>query len=52
MLIICVISWEEEIMFHSRKMQGNVKLSLCLTKHHVMKAYGEAEVYLHAFLSG
>jgi hypothetical protein len=27
-----------------------VKLSLCLTKHHVMKTYWGVEVYLHAFL--
>jgi hypothetical protein len=26
-----------------------VKLSLCLTKHHAMKAYWGVEVYLHSF---
>jgi hypothetical protein len=26
-----------------------VKLSMCLTKHHTMKAYWRAEVQLHAF---
>jgi hypothetical protein len=28
-----------------------VNLSLCLIKHHAMKAYGGVEVYLHAFLT-
>jgi hypothetical protein len=28
-----------------------VKLSLCLTKHHTMKAYGGMEVLLHEFLT-
>jgi hypothetical protein len=28
-----------------------VKLSLCLTKHHVMKMYGGVEVYLRAYLT-
>jgi hypothetical protein len=28
-----------------------VRLSLCLTKHHSMKAYWRVEVYLHTFLT-
>jgi hypothetical protein len=28
-----------------------VKLPLCLTKHHAMKAYGEVKVWLHASLT-
>jgi len=28
-----------------------VKLSLCFTKHHVMKTYGGMELYVHAFLT-
>jgi hypothetical protein len=27
----------------------DIKLSLCLTKHHAIKAYLGVEVYLHAF---
>jgi hypothetical protein len=33
------------------KVKVNVKLSLCFTKHHAMKAYWEVEVQLHAFLT-
>jgi hypothetical protein len=32
-------------------MKVNIKLSLCLTKHHTMKKYWGAEVKLHAFLT-
>jgi hypothetical protein len=40
--------------FHSHikliKIKGRkIKLSLCLTKHHAMKAYWGVEVYLHTF---
>jgi hypothetical protein len=31
--------------------KGKVKSSLCLTKHHAMKAYGGVELYLHVFLT-
>jgi hypothetical protein len=27
-----------------------IKMSLCLIKHHAMRTYGEADVWLHAFL--
>jgi hypothetical protein len=29
----------------------NLKLSLCLMKHQVMKTYGGVDVYLHTFLT-
>jgi hypothetical protein len=29
--------------------KGKVNLSLCLTKHHAMKAFWGVDVYLHAF---
>jgi len=29
----------------------NVKLSLCLTKHHAIKTYWEVDVQCHAFLT-
>jgi hypothetical protein len=32
------------------KLKLNVQLTLCLTKHHAMKAYWGVEVELHAFL--
>jgi len=31
--------------------KGKVKLFLCLTKHHAVKAYGGMEVWLHVFLT-
>jgi chloramphenicol O-acetyltransferase len=31
--------------------EGEVKLSLCLTKHHAMMKYWGVEVYLHPFLT-
>jgi hypothetical protein len=32
-------------------LDGNVKLSLYLTKHQAVKTYGGMEVYLHEFLT-
>jgi hypothetical protein len=34
-----------------RVWEVNVKMSLCLTKHHAMKTYWGLEVYLHALLT-
>jgi hypothetical protein len=34
---------------YDSKVNVKVKLSLCLNKHHAMKAYWEVEVYLHSF---
>jgi len=34
-----------------KNLKEHIKLSLCLTKHHYLKTYGEAEVYLHSFLN-
>jgi hypothetical protein len=39
---------DEETQGHTGIM---VKLSLCLTKYHVMKTYGGVDVYFHAFLT-
>jgi len=47
--------WLSVLSFASRpftlKAKVKVKLSLCLTKHHAMKAYWGSSVCLHAFLT-
>jgi len=41
---------EEEDQTHDT-LNVNMKLSLCLTKHHVMKTQGRIEVQFHALLT-
>jgi hypothetical protein len=42
-ILNCILKYE--------KRETEVKLSLCLIKHHSMKAYGRVDVWLHAFLT-
>jgi hypothetical protein len=44
------IAWNSDYIFQY-SVTFNLKLSLCLTKHHAMKTYWGVEVYLHAFLT-
>jgi hypothetical protein len=42
---------KQMIELHIKTNWSEVKLSLCLFKHHAIKMDGEVEVYLHTFLA-